>query len=293
MKLNAGFLLVCCAVLFFAGTGSAEEASLLPEGTAGQQFEGFNLQGYTDGGNKSWDVSGDTANIMGSIIHLTNIDANMYGETPANLKAEKGILDKESGNIHLEKDVVITSEAGDRMNTESLDWNRNKDLVTTNDLVTITNEKLQAVGQGMTAHPNLKIAQLNEDVKVDFKDPQAKTKEEATVTITSDGPMEIDQLKNTAIFNENVVAIQPGRELKADKMEVLFDPAGKRISRIICTGNVEVTQGENKSFSETAVYTADDKKMILSGRPKLILIINENEEGGGTGFDALGPMSQK
>lgn len=289
MKQNTVALWVCCAALIFSGAGSAEESSLLPSGTVGQQFEGFNLQGYTDGGNKSWDVSGDTANIMGNIIRLTNIDANMYGETPSNLKAQKWVLDKESGNIHLEKDVVITSDTGDRMNTESLDWNRNKDLVTTKDLVTITNEKLLAIGQGMTAHPNLKVAQLNEDVKVDFKNPKAKTKEEESITITSDGPLEIDQLKNTAIFNENVVVLQPGRELKADKMEVFFDPAGKRISRIVCTGNVEVTQGENKSFSETAVYTADDKKLILAGRPKLILITNEE---GGTGFEALGQVSQ-
>ena len=282
-------VLVFCIVL---GSVALAEEKTSDLDSAPQQFEGFNLQGYTEGGNKAWDVSGDTADILGNLIKLTNIDANMYGETPANLKAKRGTINKESNNIFLERDVVIVSDAGDKMVTDTLNWDRANDLVTTKDEVTITNEKLKANGIGMTAHPNLKLAQLNEDVTVHFKQVES-TAEPGTeeVVITSDGPLEIDQAKNIATFNDNVVAIQPGRQLKADKMEIFFDPATKKIRELVCTGHVEVTQEGNKSFSDRAVYTAADKKVVLSGRPKLMLISGDKDGGGG--FDMLQQMGSK
>ncbi|MDP2654856.1 MAG: LPS export ABC transporter periplasmic protein LptC [Candidatus Omnitrophota bacterium] len=246
-----------------------ETAAPAPAGV--QQFEGFNLQGYTETGEKAWDVKGDTADIAGDIIKLTNIDANKYGEQDVNLKAKNGTMDKASGNLHLERDVVITSETGSNLKTDSLDWQKEKDLVTTNDKVTIVDERMTATGTGLVAHPELKIAQLNSDVTVEVK-TEEKTAGTDTVTITCDGTLEIDQAKYIAVFNENVVAVQTGRELKADRVEVYFDAQTNQIKEMVCIGHVEITQGENKTFAEKAVYSAADKKLTLSGRPKLILI---------------------
>jgi len=49
-----------------------------------QTFEGFNLQGYDDEGEKAWDVVGDTAEIKGSEVSINNINANAKasGQTP-------------------------------------------------------------------------------------------------------------------------------------------------------------------------------------------------------------------
>jgi LPS export ABC transporter protein LptC/lipopolysaccharide transport protein LptA len=249
-----------------------------------QQFEGFNLVGYTEGGTKSWDVTGDTAEILGSLVQLTNIVANAYGEESMNLTARTGNIDRETGKMHLEQDVVITSQEGAQLRTDSLDWDREKDLVTTEDFVTITDKRLEATGTGIKAHPNLKLAQLNEDVTVKIKteldrldpqEPAPAAESKQTITITSDGPLEIDQNKQTAIFNDNVVAVQQDRVLNADRMEVYFDADERKIREIICTGNVKVTQGDNTSFSEKAVFKPQDQRIILTGRPKLIL----NTEG--------------
>jgi len=252
---------------------------LFAEETTPQQFEGFNLQGYTERGEKSWDVMGETADIVGNLVTMTNIIANSYGEQKVNLKSKIGTIQKDTGKIHLEKDVVITTETGAQLTTETLDWDRNNDLVTTNDFVTIINKNMKATGTGIEAHPNLKLAQLNEDVTVHMKPEKGKPEDRQPVTITCDGPLEIDQLNNLATFNENVVAIQTDRQLKADKMEVYIDPATNKIKKMICTGHVEVTQGENKSYSDMAVYTADDQKLVLTGRPKLILMMEADEEG--------------
>src|SRR5438105_2826236 len=85
-----------------------------------QQFQGFNLEGYTQAGQKSWDVKGETADIMGNIIKLTNIVANSFGNEQMNLTAQNGTVDQTSGKMHLEKDVVITTQTGTQMKTNSL-----------------------------------------------------------------------------------------------------------------------------------------------------------------------------
>ena len=265
-------ILTCTILLVGSMVLHAEEPA--------QQFEGFNLEGYSQNGQKSWDVKGETADIMGNLIKLNNIVANAYGDEKMNLTAQNGTIDQGSGKMHLEKDVVITTETGTKMTTDSLDWEREKDLVTTNDPVKLTNKDMTATGTGAIAHPGLKTAQMNEDVTVNVKSDSQTPENEPTkiqnVTITCDGPLEIDQAKQMAIFNKNVVAVQEGRTLKADKIEMYFDMVTNRIKQMVCLGNVEITQGENITYSEKAVYNAGDQKLILSGRPKLILNIGEN-----------------
>ena len=249
-----------------------------------QKFQGFHLEGYEDDGRVAWDVKGDNADILGSMIKLTNIDANRYGNQDVNLKAKRGTVDKASGNIHLEKDVVITSQSGVEMTTNTLDWQKAKDLLVTKDKVFITHEKMDANGTGLKAHPGLKLAQLDRDVTVHMETENQKQAPEV-LTITCDGPMEIDQQKNMGVFNTNVLAVQTGRELKTDRMEIYFDPQAQQIKEIICLGNVVITQGENKTFADKAVYKAAEKKMVLTGRPKLILVTQ-----GEGGLSGLGDM---
>ena len=253
--------------------GSAGASTATPESELPQQFEGFNLKGYKDGDTVAWDVNGDNADIVGNTVTITNVVANMYGEQNTNLTAKTGTMDKVSGNMHLEEDVVITSEMGVQLTTDTLDWQRNQDLVSTDDRVVITKDDMFAVGTGMTAHPNLKQAQLNEDVTVKLRTEPQSPKGGQVVTITCDGPMEIDQVQNIAIFNDNVVAIQEGgRELKADKLELYVNPETNQMDKMICTGHVIITQGENKSFSDKAVYYGATQKIVLSGNPKLVMI---------------------
>jgi LPS export ABC transporter protein LptC/lipopolysaccharide transport protein LptA len=236
-----------------------------------QQVEGFNLQGYDNEGEKSWDIVGDSANINGSEITLSNVNANAYGDQQMNVKAERGSINQADGKMRLEKDVIIKNDRGTKLVTDSLDWNRTEDLVSTEDKVVITDEGLLATGRGMSAKPGLKNAQINENVTVRMRtDP--KEKESSSVTVTSDGPMMIDQLNNVASFEKNVSAIQGDRNLKADRMEIYFDIDKNKIKELVCIGNVEIIQGENRTYADRAVYRAEDKKVVLSGRPKMIML---------------------
>lgn len=237
-----------------------------------QKFQGFNLQGYNANGDKAWNVNGDTADVVDSEIILSNVDADSYGEQNVNVKAKTGRVDQVSGKMHLEQDVVVTSEDGKKLLTDSLDWSRDKDLVTTEDDVVITDERMMASGKGMEAHPGLKTAKIKEDVSVLINTDPGKKKDSKKVTITSDGPMTIDQEKSVAFFEDNVVAVQEDKTLKADRMEIYFDKEMSGIKEMVCIGHVEIEQGKNHTFAEKAVYNGVGKKLTLSGRPKLILL---------------------
>jgi LPS export ABC transporter protein LptC/lipopolysaccharide transport protein LptA len=246
-----------------------------------QKFQGFNLQGYNEAGQKSWDVNGDTANIEGDKVNLSNVDANAYGEQKVNVTAQNGTINQTTGEMNLKKDVVVKSEQGTQMMTDSLSWDRNKGLVSTKDSVIITDKNMTVTGKGLDAQPGLKNATIHEDVAVTMNsDPKKQNSE--TVTITSDGPMTMDQAKSIAIFEDNVVAVSGERRLKADRMEVYFDIQQKKMKQIVCIGNVLITQGENQTYAQKAVYNADDQKVVLSGRPKMIM------ETQGNGFSAFG-----
>lgn len=274
------FLLMFCSFLLF---NAASSFSQTPE--IAQKIEGFNLEGYSESGNKSWDIKGDKADIVGNQVAVSNVDANSYGDEDMNLTAKRGTINKVTGDVTLNQDVVITAERGSVMKTDSLEWQRQKDLVRTDDPVTLEDKSMRVQGIGMEAHPSMKDATLKSDVQADIQ-AESGSHLNNRIQITSDGPMELDQATMTAVFTVNVVAIEPatGRQLKADRMEVLFDDQTKKIKQITCTGNVEVQQGNNTTHSESLVYRADDQKMIMTGRPKLILDPGDNNAKGAFKF---------
>ena len=296
--LLTGFVFACSFSAYAEDIVSNTTQNTAKETAIQQEFEGFNLNGYTKGGTKSWDIKGDKANISDNTVHVTNVNANSYadktdafsGDQNVNLTSKTGSIDKASGNVHLEKDVVITSEQGAQLTTDTLDWKRNEDTVSTEDPVEITDDFLKVTGKGMTAHPNLKTASIKEDVKADVSIKATTTKPSQNITITSDGPMEMDQAKQQAVFNDNVIAtdVSSGRELKADRMEVYFDQQAKSIKKLICIGNVSVHQGENMSYSDRLVYDAATQKMTLSGSPKLVFDLTDQNSGGKNIFKGLG-----
>jgi LPS export ABC transporter protein LptC len=254
-----------------------------------QQLQGFNLNGYNNNGEKAWDVNGTKADITDTNIQITNVDANLYGKQEANLTADHGTINKTNGNIHLQDNVVITSQdRGTQMTTNALDWNRNKDLVTTQEPVKIVDQQGVVTGQGMLAHPNLKKAQINKHVKATVHSQAQGDPDDQIITVTSDGPMQMNQATMYAVFNIHVIAVEAstGRELHCDKMEIWFNQATKKITKAICTGHVKAIQGPNVSFADKMIYMGDTQLLTMIGRPKIIF-----DAGSGKGkgmFQSLG-----
>ena len=255
-----------------------------------QQISDFSLSGYGDKGKKSWDISGKSADIFTEVVKLKDVDGNLYDkEEDINLTAKKGDFNKADGKVHLEEDVVITTSSGAKLKTDSMDWDRKNQLVSTKDKVSIDKDNITIVGVGAHGEPNLNKVALSKDVRVDIdptdsksslNDPAFKDK----IVITCDGELVVDYEKNIASFYDNVKVERPDLTIYSDKMILYFVrgsatvPAANKtdksmassIDRIVASGNVKIVRGENISYSQEAEYKALDKKIILSGRPKLV-----------------------
>jgi LPS export ABC transporter protein LptC len=275
-----------------------------------QQISGFSLSGYGDKGKKAWDITGKTADIFETEVRLTDIIGKLYGATDQiQLTADKGSFDKKEGRMHLQDNVVITSTSGATLTTESLDWDRKKELVSTSDLVNIRKDSMVTTSKGAIGHPNLNQVTLQKDVTVELtlnameKDnPEDKGK----VVITCDGPVEIDYSKNIATFKNNVKVDKQEFVLYSDIMDVYFltgapaaeaaktaagpqppaqgkkdsgmgfDMSGSKLEKIVAQGNVKIVRGDNVSYCQKATYTGADRKILLSGQPKLIIMSTED-----------------
>lgn len=259
-------------------------------GSSGQQLQGFNLNGYNTNGEKAWDINGTNADIADNDIQITNVNANFYGKDNANLTADHGTIDKSNGNVNLKDNVVITAvDRGTTMTTDALDYNRNKDLMSTQDPVKIVDQQGVVTGQGMVAHPNLKKAQINKNVKAKVHTQGQGDPDDQIITITSDGPMQMNQATMYAVFNIHVIAIEAGtgRELHCDKMEVWFNQATKKIKKAICTGHVVAIQGPNVSYADKMIYEGETQLLTMIGRPKIVF-----DTGSGKGGGMFQPMGK-
>ena len=101
-------------------------------------------------------------------------------------------------------------------------------------------------------------------------DPLFSAKEPTIITCT--GPLEIDYEKEIAVFHNNVKVDQKDHGvMHADRMDAYFDFKNKKILRIISQGNVKIVKDENTSYSDEALYSAEDGKLTLSGNPRLVI----------------------
>lgn len=248
-------------------------------GQGEQKMLDFSLCGFSQKGKKSWEVRGNSADIFTDIVRLTTVTADVFGEEEnIKLSGDKGAYDKASGKMHLEDNVVITTSSGGRLTTNYLDWDRESRRVTTEDVVNIEKQNIKAVAKGLDGEPNLKTVSLKDDVKVEIEEAQEGapadplfSAKEPTV-ITCNGPLVINYEKEIATFNNNVKVDQKEQGVMyADKMDVYFDFKNKKIMRMRSTGNVKIVKGDNISYSDEAAYSAEDKKMTLTGRPRLII----------------------
>jgi len=293
------FLILSTLYSLFPALSYAREDK--PQEASDQQIMDFSLASFGEKGKKTWDLSGKSADIFSNVVKLNDVIGNLYGkDEDIKLTADKGDFDKVDGKIHLQENVVITTSSGSKLTTDSLDWDRKNQLVTTNDAVNIQRGNMVTTASGARGEPDLKKVSLQKDVTVNIN-PEADEKDKESgvtkkIVITCDGPLQIDYEKNIATFNNNVKVDTQDALIDSDVMDVYFGKTGKnkdasaskkesaavdnvmgqaamgsKIDKIIARGNVKITHGENVSYSDEAIYNAKDRKIILSGKPKLII----------------------
>ena len=229
-----------------------------------EKVKSFSISGFSDSGKKTWEMEGRSANILDDKIDLTDITANSFGDdVKVNLKADEGVFTRKNNDIELKKNVVIVTDEGTRLTTELLNWDAKKELVYTDKSLLIEREDMDITGTGASAKPDLRLAQLNKDITVKTKDPEA--------VITCDGPLEVDYDKNIAYFNNNVKLTDPETVIDTDKATAYFEPQKKSLTKVVCEGKVKITRGEDVTYAELLTYLPGEGRVILEGRPKIII----------------------
>ena len=212
-------------LVFFSASFAYAKTKIVPAPEAEQQINVFSIAGYGEKGKKTWDLSAKSADVFTDTVKLKEIIGNLYGESEnVKLTADKGDFDKVKANVHLEQNVVVVSSSGARLTTDSLDWNRKNDTVSTKDVVNIERGNIITVAEGATGEPNLNKVTLEKEVKVKIE-PQASAQKEAvsknkTITINCDGPVQIDYQNNIATFNTKVKVESDDILLYSDAMDV-------------------------------------------------------------------------
>jgi len=276
------------AFLFCACASCACAAAQAQE--SGQQINDFSLSGFGDQGKKAWDLSGKSADILNEVVKLKEVVGNHYTDKDTvNLTADKGDFNKNSGVVHLEDNVVITTSGGAKLTTDSLDWDRKKQIVSTLDRVNVHKQDMNLSGVGAKSITGLKTMELEKEVRLDILPAEDKISNKEKIMITCDGPLEVDYEKNIAVFNNNVKVEKPDLTIYSDKMQVYFTPRQEEsrgvqeslamassIKKIVAQGNVRILRGENTTYSQEAIYDAQSKKITLTGRPRIIIYQSED-----------------
>ncbi len=245
-----------------------------------QTINEFHLSGFSDKGEKTWEISSKSADIFSKQIKLTDIVGKIYGQEEIVLTAEKGNFDRAQNKVHLEKNVVIATESGAKLTTDYLNWDNQTSLVTTDAAVDIKKDNVVTTGVGIKGDVELRTVDLKRDVKVEIDNQKKK------IVITCNGPLSINYTDNIAVFKKDVFVDDGESQMCADLMEVYFqaassvnkgEPFSGRIRKIIARGNIKIVRGENISLADEAVYDANNKTITLTGRPKLIIYSMEKK----------------
>jgi len=274
------------ALLFFSCTNIIAEETK----EAAQQIGDFSLSGFGDKGKKAWDLAGQSADILNETVKLKKVVGNHYAEKDnINLTADNGDFNKKSGVVHLQDNVVITTSSGAKLTTDSLDWDRKQQIVSTLDKVNLERSDMNLSGKGAVGQTALKQVVLEKDVRLDIEPVDKKENKKEKIVITCDGPLDIDYDKNIAVFNNNVKVEKPDLTIYSDKMQVYFTPkpqgnglasdkpAGDGLDSFGQSHSQSHKQDDGVKAQESSIMSSSINRIVASGNVRI-------DRGGNTSY---------
>ncbi len=262
---------VVFCLLFLAGCGKAVVEKTLSEAAApaAEVISTVTLVGHTESGRKKWEVRGDTADLSAGTVALSPVTATNFGERQTHLTAKRGNLNRETENIHLEGDVVVTTSDGMKMTTDSLDWESEKEIGTTPDWVTVSQPGMTVVGLGGKGYQKIHRLRLEREVTVVMEG-----KEGATV-VTCDGPMNVDYKRRKARFWKNVRVQDAKGITRSDRMDVTFNMQTNQMEKAAFFGHVQIHQDDKMAFAHRANYHQLKGETALMGHTRMVMLASE------------------
>lgn len=232
---------------------------------ATQRVYSFSFSKYNSSGERELDIAGDSADIFTRNVALMNVIAKAYAEeSPVTVTADQGTFDKVTGNVYLRTNVVATTENGARLITERLDIHPSQRQIETDIAAKMKKDNIDIESTGAASDSELHKVTFKKKVTVVIQDPKAKS--EIPTVITSEGPLVVDYKRNIAHFSDHVIAEDAKGKLTADYMDVFYSSGAHRVTKIVARGNVIVESVEgNTTYSDTAVYLAEEGRVVLGG----------------------------
>lgn len=239
-----------------------------------QKIKDFYLSNYLDNGTKNWELKGEEATLYDNYVEIDDLEAKYYyKENIVDIKADEGKLDKNKMNVDLKDNVRIRNNDGMSLFTDTLTWRRDDNHITTKDKIILKKDSFKVEAEGLEARTDLQKVDFKRKVEVNL--PDEKTGE--VVIVNCSGPLEIDYAKGIALFNNDVTVESAEGKITSDKAVVYLDAEKKYIVKIICEGKVKIVRDDNISFAKKATYLNMEKKVILEGKPHLIIFPKKNE----------------
>lgn len=91
---------------------------------------------------------------------------------------------------------------------------------------------------------------------------------EDNITVITADRLTFDYQKQFALFERNVVVVDPEMRLYADRMTVRFGSDNK-LQEVKAEGNVHIIQQDKEARSEIAIYNVLQGVIILTGKPQV------------------------
>lgn len=267
---KSSYLVALLAVCALPGLSSCSKApkAVTPAATTSQSdlVSTFTLVGHADNGRKKWEIQGETADLMAQVVHLSPVKAKAFGQTEITLTARDGWFHRESQDVELKTDVVVTTSDGAKLTTETFHWTGTRQTGKTSDWVTVTQPGMRVVGKGGFTHPKFKRVRLEREVTVTLTDRTGET------VITCDGPMEVDYGRSKARFWRGVLVKDQKGTIRSDRMDVTLDPKTKQLDKASFFGHVTIHHENQSGFSHRANYWQSPGRTQLIGHPKLVML---------------------
>lgn len=197
-----------------------------------QQLQKFSLTGFDEKGKTFWNLEGDAAKI------------------------------DPSQTVFLDQNVTLKLRDNTVVKTDHVQWSQEGGMLKTNALVFVDHQTLKIKGVGAVGRPNDSFIQLNRNIEMIINQ---------TTRLTCDGPMKVFYKENKLIFYRHVKVVDERGVLKANRMDVYFDPDQKKVTQIVAMGNVVIERGSDTTRSQRCIYSLTTGSIRLEGNPEITL----------------------
>ena len=210
----------------------APEHQELVKNSHDQQLQKFRLTGFDEKGKTFWNLEGDAAKI------------------------------DPSQTVFLDQNVTLKLRDNTVVKTDHVQWSQSNGLLKTNSLVFVDHQNTKIKGVGAVGKPGESFIQLNRNVEMIIN---------RTTRLVCDGPMKVFYKNNQLIFYRNVRVTDERGVLKANRMDVYFDPNQRKVTQIVAIGNVVIERGTDTTHSRRCIYTLATGSIRLEGNPEITL----------------------